>query len=83
VVNSPERSNGALTHAGAITLLFGTSPFSGTVSASNSVLGTVTDGGPSMVFAYDATRTQLVVGRPASNIVTLLNADQIFKNGFE
>jgi len=39
-----------------------------------------------MVFAYDALRTQLIVGRPASNIVSLYRSDTantLFANGFE
>jgi hypothetical protein len=43
----------------------------GSITSSNSVLGTSEGGGSSMVFAYDYVNEQLVVGRPADNIVTL------------
>jgi hypothetical protein len=57
----------------------------GNILPANSVRGTVAGGGASMVFGYDPSREQLVVGRPASNIVSLftLSSDVIFKNGFE
>lgn len=52
------------------------------IRPANSVRGTVASGGSTMVFGYDAARNQLVVGRPASNIVTLFD-DPLFRNGFE
>jgi hypothetical protein len=36
-----------------------------------------------MVFAYDASRKRLAVGRPADNIVSLFTMDQIFASGYE
>jgi hypothetical protein len=85
VVGSSSWDNGATADAGAVTLALGDSGLIGDVLAANSVRGTVAGGGSSMVFAYDPAREQLVVGRPASNIVSLfrLSSDLIFKNGFE
>jgi hypothetical protein len=40
------------------------------------VLGTATGGGGSLVFAYDSVNFQLVVGRPADDIVTLFRPYQ-------
>ena len=36
-----------------------------------------------MVFDYDVARSQLALGRPASNIVSLFKLDVLFANGFE
>jgi hypothetical protein len=36
-----------------------------------------------MVFAYDSTRDQLVVGQRWSNTVSLFKANQLFACGFE
>ena len=44
----------------------------GPVGAANSVLGTAANQGFSMVSSYDAARTQLIVGRPKDNKVTIL-----------
>ena len=44
----------------------------GPVSTANSVLGTAANDGSSMVSDYDATHTQLIVGRPKDNKVTIL-----------
>jgi len=60
-----------LTDAGAITFGDGTGGPTGPINSGNSILGTVASGGPSMVFDYDPPRHQLIVGRPASNLVTL------------
>jgi hypothetical protein len=71
VVRNRFWNNGAVALAGAVTLGNGGTGTVGTIAPSNSVEGTATNGGPNLVFAYDATRLQLVVGRPDSNIVTL------------
>jgi len=55
--------------AGAVTL--GSGALTGTLSAANSVLGTVASGGYSFSLDYDTTHRQLVVGQPASNTVVL------------
>jgi hypothetical protein len=72
VVWSPTWDNGATVDAGAITLGFGNGTTTGAITAANSVRGTAAAGGIFMNFAYDALRAQLIVGRPASNIVSLL-----------
>jgi hypothetical protein len=67
----PSWSDGS--NDGAVSLIAG-SPCStvGPVRAANSVLGTSANGGDSMVSDYDAARTQLIVGRPWDNRVTIL-----------
>ncbi|MEO8959407.1 MAG: hypothetical protein ABI304_10725, partial [Rudaea sp.] len=72
VVYSPAASNIA-SQAGAASLGSGTKGLVGMVSAANSVLGAVSDGGLSFSLDYDATHGQLVVGEPASNTVALLS----------
>lgn len=62
-------SNGS--NHGAVSLIAGDPCVSvGPVSTANSVLGT--NVGSSMVSDYDATHTQLIVGRPKDNKVTIL-----------
>lgn len=75
--------NGAAAAAGAVSLGHGTGALAGPVLAKNSVLGQVASGGSSLVFAYGATRDQLVVGQPAINTVSLFDGDFIFADGFE
>lgn len=81
VVKSSSWDNAAISNAGAVTLA-GRCVFSGTLSASNSVLGTVANQGASMTFDFDPVRAQLVVGRPASNLVSLF-AEVISCSSFE
>lgn len=76
VASSSQWNNGAVLQAGAVTW------FSWTLSAGNSVLGTVANQGASMSFDFDPLRAQLVVGRPASNLVSLL-AEVISCSSFE
>jgi hypothetical protein len=71
VVRTPFWNNGAVALAGAVSLGNGGTGTVGAISPNNSVEGTATNGGPNLVFSYDPTRLQLVVGRPDSNIVTL------------
>ena len=89
IVHSPLWDNGVISNAGAVTLINGnTGSFSqissnkdqsantnnlGVVSEINSVRGTAAGGGSDMNFDYDENNDQLIVGRPADNIVTLLN----------
>jgi hypothetical protein len=76
VVTSSYWDNGATTDAGAVTLGEGhTGSTVGPVTADNSVRGTAADGGPNLNFAYDDVHNQLVVGRPADNIVTIFTSD--------
>jgi hypothetical protein len=78
VVSSPRWDNGGTIDAGAVTIGWGTVGARGPVASTNGVLGTAADGGPSMVFAYDYTNDQLVVGRPADNIVTLVRFTRVY-----
>ena len=75
VVFSSHWDNGGAADAGAVTWGSGISGTAGPVTAENSVLGTAAGGGNSMVWAYDYANRQLVVGRPADNIVTLFRPD--------
>ena len=68
---------------GAVTLASGAFRLKGTIQSWNSVLGTAANGGPSITHAYDAARQQLIVGRPADNIVSVFTMDQIFAGDFE
>ncbi len=78
VIRSPHWGN-----VGAVTLANGAFGLSGTVAPWNSVIGSTGSGGTGMVFAYDASRKRLAVGRPADNIVSLFTMDQIFASGYE
>jgi hypothetical protein len=68
---------------GAVTLASSGFRLKGTIQSWNSVLGTAANGGSFMTHAYDPVRLQLIVGRPASNIVSLFTMDQIFASDFE
>jgi len=57
---------------GAMTFGHGTGGTIGPVTASNSVISRVANGGSSMVFAYDAARNRLVVGQAASNSISIV-----------
>ena len=60
-------------HSGAVSLFaVGTCIDFGPVSTANSVLGSAPNKSFSLVSAYDVTRTQLIVGRPSDNKVTIL-----------
>ena len=87
VINSREWNNGTLTQAGAITLGVGDGSTVGPITPANSVIGDVASGGLLMTYAYDEPRARLVVGQPASNIVSIFtygaSNDVIFANGFE
>jgi len=71
VVPSPLWDNGPVVDAGAVAWGNGTTGVAGLITAHNSVRGVAAGGGASMVWAYDDVHFQLVVGRPADNIVTL------------
>lgn len=72
VVRSNNWDNGGTVNAGAVTRGDGTNGTSGAVDASNSAFGTTANGGSSMTMVFDGVHNQMVVGRPADNIVTLL-----------
>jgi hypothetical protein len=63
--------NSTVVDAGAVTWGNGKIGATGTIRAENSVRGTPAGGGMTMDYDYDYTNDQLVVGRPAENIVTL------------
>lgn len=68
---------------GAVTLVNGQFRMKGTIGSWNSVLGMAANGGAGMNSGYDPVRHQLVVGRPAENIVSLFTMDQIFASDFD
>ena len=75
VVHSPQWDNGGAADAGAVTWGRGVTGIAGPITAENSVRGTTAGGGSSMVWVYDYVNDQLVVGRPADNIVTIFRPD--------
>jgi len=83
IISSPSWTDAGVTNAGAVSLLRGFGPQTGTITATNSVVGGVADGGQSMSFDYDTASDTLIVGRPSENIVTFLQVDQLFFNHFE
>jgi len=78
--------NCVVTGAGAITLgRVKGGGISGVIDATNSVIGTMPGGGARMVYRYNCRTRQLIVGRPAEDLVTFFNdhPDQLFTDGFE
>jgi len=71
VVRSSGWDNGTVSDGGAVSLGLGGGNVVGAVTSEHSVLGPVEFGGPSLSFAYDASRNQLVVGQRSSNRVVL------------
>ena len=78
VVHSINWDNGASVNAGAVTWGSGVTGVAGPIMAENSVRGTAENGGGSMRWAYDGANRQLVVGRPADNIVTLFRLPPVY-----
>ncbi len=74
VIYTPLWNNGVVTDTGAVTWGNGHGGTIGPITADNSVRGSTVGGGWSLNFGYDYTHNQLVVGRPADNIVTLFSA---------
>ncbi|MEJ7622385.1 MAG: hypothetical protein WKF34_00175 [Pyrinomonadaceae bacterium] len=73
VVQSTYWDNGSIANAGAVTPGDGMAGTSGPISPANSVVGTTaTAGGGNQTFAFDSLNNQVVVGRRADNIVTLV-----------
>ena len=83
IVRTPTRDNGVLPRAGAVTLLRGTGTVTGTIDARNSVIGEVADEGDRLAFAYEASRDELLVGKPAENVVVRLRIDALFVGRFD
>jgi hypothetical protein len=73
VVSCQRWDNGAVTDAGAVTWGDGILGTAGEVTPANSVLGNTTNGGSSMVFAYDYLNARLIVGYAANNHVSLFS----------
>ena len=71
IAKSVNWAHGVLANAGAMTLGLDDGSTTGPVTTTNSVLGGVAGGGPSMRWAFDSVHITLVVGRPNENIVTL------------
>ncbi len=77
---------GVLVNAGAVTLARNDGGVVGNIIGNNSVRGSVSNpSSASLPFDFDPARAQLVVGRPASNLVSLftLPAGLPFVSGFE
>ena len=72
VVLSKSWDDNGTVNAGAVTRGNGSIGTKGVIDMSNSVLGATPNGGSSMNVVFDAVNNQMVVGRPADNIVTLL-----------
>ncbi len=71
------------TNAGAATIAPGDRPLLGQISASNSVLGNNSSSfGTSMSVDFDSFREQLVVGRPADNMISIRQLS-LFESGFD
>lgn len=73
VVKNGGFDNGPMIDVGAVSYLPGNTPTVGTPSSANSVIGTTAGGGGSMVFAFNSVNSTLVVGRPASRIVSIFD----------
>ena len=78
VVRSASWDNGAAVNAGAIILGSRLGATRGPVHTNHSVMGATANGGIEMVYAYDPTYRQLVVGRPYDNIVTILKQPEVY-----
>jgi hypothetical protein len=70
-------------NVGAITLASDAFRLKGTVQSWNSVIGAAANGGLSLSYDYDYVHKELLVGRPADNMVSLFTIDQIFAGDFE
>ncbi len=71
---SPDWDNGIVMNGGAATLGAGTSGLCGYITIANSVIGYAPGSGSSFTYGYDAKRQQLIVGRPAEGMVSILRA---------
>ena len=71
IVYSPMWTNGGTPQAGAMTYALGNGGTVGPITAANSVRGMMNGGGGSMRFSTGTSSTDLVVGRPPENIVSV------------
>jgi hypothetical protein len=83
LVRSPVWDAPARADAGAVTFVRGDGAAAGVVSAMNGVVGSVPGEGSELPFDYDAAANRLVVGRPASNAVSVYRDDGLFLASFE
>lgn len=86
LIASPEFDDGEVVDAAAFT--WAETPLIGHVDRENSVIGSVREGGEDggrrgLFAAYDFANRRLVVGRPASNLVTVMTHSSVFRSGFE
>lgn len=86
VIASPEFDDGQVVNAAAFT--WAETPLIGRIDRENSVIGSVREGGEDggrrgLFAAYDFANRRLVVGRPASNLVTVMTHSRVFSSGFE
>jgi len=63
--------------------LRGDGPVAATINLGNSVIGTVANSGNSTVFDFNSASAILAVGQPASNVVTVITLELIFRDGFQ
>jgi len=82
IVSSANWDDGENVDVGAVTLGLGDGSVTGPITPLNSVLGTAPSAGSTMTFGFDAPRTTMWVGRPASNILTRFDL-LLFGDGFE
>jgi hypothetical protein len=73
-VPRPHWDKDAISDAGAVTWASGIGGTIELITINNSVMEGAASGSSSTVFDYDATNNQLVVGRPAENLVTLFGS---------
>jgi hypothetical protein len=74
---TPNCTGGTVAYAGCVTLANDEAPLTGNIHDSNSVFGATSIAGTQLVYGYDLSHHQLVVGRPADNIVSLLKAPSL------
>ena len=77
IVRSTDWDNVGIMDAGAISYGLGNGGTVGPITAANSVRGTITGGGAVMNFSVGSANNDLVVGRPAENIVTVFKQSGI------
>jgi hypothetical protein len=77
IVRSTDWDNVGIMDAGAISYGLGNGGTVGPITAANSVRGTITDGGSLQNFSVGSSNNDLVVGRPAENIVTVFKQSGI------
>jgi Repeat of unknown function (DUF5650)/Secretion system C-terminal sorting domain len=73
ILRNPTWDNGPIMNAGAVTLGNGSTGVAGIVTVCNSITGTMPSGGSSMSTIYNYIYDNLIVGRPAENIVSIYN----------